>query len=138
MYQVRLPYKPHGVIQVKAKFQVSLLATVGVLVSTFINGTCFYYLCYAVGFNIEYIYCLIFVVIVTPTDPVAVLGLLKRLKVPKRLESMIGGESLFNDGVAVVIFSVLLTIAFGSSTGHRCCANGSVRCGCSERDSSTF
>ena len=102
----------------KAKFQVSLLATVGVLVSTFINGTCFYYLCYAVGFNIEYIYCLIFGVIVTPTDPVAVLGLLKRLKVPKRLESMIGGESLFNDGVAVVVFSVLLTIAFGSATGH--------------------
>ena len=102
----------------KAKFQVSLLATVGVLISTFINGTCFYYLCYAFGFNIEYIYCLIFGVIVSPTDPVAVLALLKRLKVPKRLESMIGGESLFNDGVAVVVFSVLLAIAFGSTTGH--------------------
>ena len=102
----------------KAKFQVSLLATVGVLMSTFINGTCFYFISQLLGFNIEYIYCLIFGVIVSPTDPVAVLALLKRLKVPKRLESMIGGESLFNDGVAVVVFSVLLTIAFGSSTGH--------------------
>ncbi len=103
---------------IKAKFQVSLLATVGVLISTVINGTCFYYISSAFGYNLDYLYCLIFGVIVSPTDPVAVLALLKRLKVPKRLESMIGGESLFNDGVAVVVFSVLLTIAFGSSTGH--------------------
>ena len=102
----------------KAKLHVSILATFGVILSTFINGTCFFYLTHLFGFNIEYIYCLIFGVIVTPTDPVAVLGLLKRLKVPKRLEAIIGGESLFNDGVAVVIFSVLLTIAFGSATGH--------------------
>ena len=102
----------------KAKIHVSILATFGVIISTFINGTFFYYLTSFFGFQIEYIYCLIFGVIVTPTDPVAVLGLLKRLKVPKRLEAIIGGESLFNDGVAVVIFSVLLTIAFGSSTGH--------------------
>ena len=102
----------------KAKLHVSILATFGVILSTFINGTFFYYLTQLFGFNIEYIYCLIFGVIVTPTDPVAVLGLLKRLKVPKRLEAIIGGESLFNDGVAVVIFSVLLTIAFGSATGH--------------------
>ena len=102
----------------KAKLHVSILATFGVILSTFINGTCFFYLTHLFGFNIEYIYCLIFGVIVTPTDPVAVLGLLKRLKVPKRLEAIIGGESLFNDGVAVVIFSVLLTIAFGSTTGH--------------------
>ena len=102
----------------KAKLHVSILATFGVILSTFINGTCFFYLTHLFGYNIEYIYCLIFGVIVTPTDPVAVLGLLKRLKVPKRLEAIIGGESLFNDGVAVVIFSVLLTIAFGSTTGH--------------------
>ena len=102
----------------KAKLHVSILATFGVILSTFINGTFFFYLTQLFGFNIEYIYCLIFGVIVTPTDPVAVLGLLKRLKVPKRLEAIIGGESLFNDGVAVVIFSVLVTIAFGSATGH--------------------
>ena len=101
----------------KAKLHVSILATFGVILSTFINGTCFYYISLFAGFNIDYIYCLIFGVIVTPTDPVAVLGLLKRLNVPKRLEAIIGGESLFNDGVAVVIFSVLLTIAFGSTTG---------------------
>ena len=102
----------------KAKIHVSVLATVGVMISTLINGTCFYYFAQLFGFNIEYLYCLIFGVIVSPTDPVAVMALLKRLKVPKRLEAMIGGESLFNDGVAVVIFSVLLTIAFGSATGQ--------------------
>ena len=102
----------------KSKLHVSILATFGVILSTFINGTCFYYISLFAGFNIDYIYCLIFGVIVTPTDPVAVLGLLKRLNVPKRLEAIIGGESLFNDGVAVVIFSVLLTIAYGSSTGN--------------------
>ena len=102
----------------KAKIHVSVLATVGVMISTLINGTCFYYFAQLFGFNIEYLYCLIFGVIVSPTDPVAVMALLKRLKVPKRLEAMIGDESLFNDGVAVVIFSVLLTIAFGSATGQ--------------------
>ena len=102
----------------KAKIHVSVLATFGVMISTLINGTCFYYFAQLFGFNIEYLYCLIFGVIVSPTDPVAVMSLLKRLKVPKRLEAMIGGESLFNDGVAVVIFSVLLTIAFGSATGQ--------------------
>ncbi len=102
----------------KVKIHVAVLATIGVMISTLINGTCFYYFAQIFGFQIEYLYCLIFGVIVSPTDPVAVLALLKRLKVPKRLESIIGGESLFNDGVAVVIFSVLLTIAFGSSTGH--------------------
>ena len=102
----------------KAKIHVSVLATIGVMISTLINGTCFYYFAQIFGFNIDYLYCLIFGVIVSPTDPVAVMALLKRLKVPKRLEAMIGGESLFNDGVAVVIFSVLLTIAFGSATGQ--------------------
>ena len=102
----------------EAKVHVSILATVGVIISTLINGTFFFYLTAFFGMNIEYIYCLIFGVIVSPTDPVAVLALLKRLKVPKRLEAIIGGESLFNDGVAVVVFSVLVTIAFGSSTGH--------------------
>ena len=102
----------------KAKLHVSLLATVGVLTSTFINGLCFYFLTGLFGFEIEFIYCLIFGVIVSPTDPVAVLALLKRLKVPKQLESIIGGESLFNDGVAVVVFSVLTTIAFGAGGDH--------------------
>ena len=102
---------------VKAKLHVSLLATVGVLTSTFINGVAFYFLTGLFGIDIKFIYCLIFGVIVSPTDPVAVLALLKRLKVPERLESIIGGESLFNDGVAVVVFSVLVTIAFGSTTG---------------------
>ena len=102
----------------KAKLHVSLLATAGVLISTFLNGVVFYFITGLFGYEIEFIHCLIFGVIVSPTDPVAVMALLKRLRVPKQLESIIGGESLFNDGVAVVVFSVLVTIAFGSTTGH--------------------
>ncbi|MAW33619.1 MAG: sodium:proton antiporter [Proteobacteria bacterium] len=101
----------------KAKLHVSLLATAGVLISTFLNGLVFYFVTGFFGYEIKFIYCLIFGVIVSPTDPVAVMALLKRLKVPKQLEAIIGGESLFNDGVAVVVFSVLVTIAFGSTTG---------------------
>ena len=103
------------------KFIVGFLATVGVLISTFLFGTAAYYIFQIIGIQINYIYCLVFGALVSPTDPIAVMGILKRINVPKSLETKIAGESLFNDGIGVVIFIVLFEIAFGGhevSAGH--------------------
>lgn len=102
---------------IEAKIRVATLATIGVILSTIINGSGFYFLCHLFGIQIDYLLCLIFGAVVSPTDPVAVLALLKRVKVPKKLEATVAGESLFNDGVAVVIYSILVTVAFGASIG---------------------
>ncbi len=88
------------------------LATLGVLTSTFLVGSIFYYVAnYLIGFEVGYIYCLLFGSLISPTDPIAVLGILKKIGVPKRLEVKFVGESLFNDGVGVVIFLTLFNIA---------------------------
>ena len=102
---------------IESKIRVGTLATIGVILSTIINGSGFYFLCHLFGIQIDYLLCLIFGAVVTPTDPVAVLALLKRVKIPKKLEATVAGESLFNDGVAVVVYSILVTLVFGTSIG---------------------
>ncbi|NVK22670.1 MAG: sodium:proton antiporter [Kangiellaceae bacterium] len=97
------------------KWVISILATLGVLTSTFLVGTATYYLLNWLGIEIAYIYALLFGALISPTDPIAVLGILKLVGAPKTLETKIAGESLFNDGVGVVIFLVLLGIATGGS-----------------------
>ena len=99
------------------KYTIGLLASLGVVMSTALNGVGFWLLTGLVGFDIPFAICLVFGALISPTDPVAVLAVLKRLKVPPTLEATIAGESLFNDGVAVVIYSILVTIAFQVS-GH--------------------
>jgi len=98
---------------VKQRWVIAILATVGVTVSTFLVGTATYYLLGAFGIDALYIHCLLFGALISPTDPVAVLGILKKIGAPKTLETKICGESLFNDGVGVVIFVALLGIAVG-------------------------
>ncbi len=95
----------------KQRMPIALFATMGVLVSTFIVGTLMYYIVQTLGHQIDYIYCLLFGALISPTDPIAVLGILKDANAPKKLETKIVGESLFNDGVGVVIFLVIFKIA---------------------------
>jgi len=95
----------------KQKFVVTTLATIGVVVTTLIVGTSFYYLLGLVNLSLPYAYCLVFGALIAPTDPVAVLSILKSLGAPKSLETKIAGESLFNDGVGIVVFLVLIGIA---------------------------
>lgn len=92
---------------------IAILATVGVVLSTFLIGTVTYYLLPLLGLNAPYIFCLLFGALISPTDPVAVLGILKKAGAPKSLETKITGESLFNDGVGVVVFLSILGIAKG-------------------------
>ncbi len=97
------------------KWLVLSLATFGVVVSTFLVGGLTWLVLSAFGLQIPYIYCLLFGALISPTDPIAVMGILKQVGVPKSLEVKIAGESLFNDGVGVVIFVVLLGIAVGGT-----------------------
>jgi len=92
---------------------ILLMASVGVLLSTFIVGGLIYYLAEFVGIKLPFIWALVFGSLISPTDPVAVLGILKRVTVPPLLKAKIAGESLFNDGVGVVVFTIMLAIATG-------------------------
>jgi CPA1 family monovalent cation:H+ antiporter len=90
---------------------VFTLATIGVIISTCIVGVLLFFVVKLFGLDIKLIYCLLFGSLISPTDPIAVLGILKEAKIPKKLELKISCESLFNDGVAVVIFLSILNIA---------------------------
>lgn len=97
------------------RWPVLVFSTLGVLVSTFLVGTVMYYLLPLFGLQVAFIHCLLFGALISPTDPIAVLGILKQAGAPKKLETKIVGESLFNDGVGVVVFITIFQIAsFGT------------------------
>lgn len=101
----------------KQALPIVAFATIGTILSTFIVGITAYYIFNYFNSPIPFIYCLLFGALISPTDPIAVLGILKEAKIPESLELKISGESLFNDGVAVVIFLTIIEIAT-SSTAH--------------------
>ena len=97
------------------KLPIFTYATISVVLSAFFVSLLLYYIAPLVGIHIPYVYCLLFGTLISPTDPIVVLGVLKQAKVPKRIETKITGESLFNDGVAVVMFAVVLKLATDTS-----------------------
>lgn len=100
----------------KQKWVISTLASIGVISSTFLIGTLTWLILSFLNINLDFIYCIVFGALISPTDPIAVLGILKKAGIPKSLETKVVGESLFNDGMGVVIFLVLYEIAF---SGHK-------------------
>lgn len=101
------------------KAPVMVFSTLSVLISAFVVSFALYYLLNILlpmidlHMEIPYIYCLLFGALISPTDPIAVLSILKEAKVSKSLETKVAGESLFNDGMAVVVFAVILQLAEG-------------------------
>ena len=95
------------------RWAISILATVGIVTSTLIVAGVMFYGFRWFGFEVPLTYCFVFGALISPTDPVAVMGILKEVKVPQTLEAKIAGESLFNDGVGVVLYTVLVSVAVG-------------------------
>ncbi len=93
-------------------------STIGVLISTLFIGIVMYFVFQLFNMEVSFIYCLLFGSLISPTDPIAVLGILKRARIPSSLEIKISGESLFNDGVGVVVFISLLEIALTGTENH--------------------
>ncbi len=98
------------------KYIVSCMALLGTVLSTVLVGLAVYYIFPALGFEISFIHALLFGSLISPTDPIAVMAILKKVGVPSTLETKVVGESLFNDGIAVVIFLTLLGIAAHGET----------------------
>tara|TARA_B100001057_G_C22816322_1_gene937585 strand:+ start:566 stop:1858 length:1293 start_codon:yes stop_codon:yes gene_type:complete len=95
------------------KWEITVLALGATLFSTFFIGSVLYGFCQLIGIPFDFIYCLLFGALISPTDPIAVLAIVKKLDAPKRISTQIEGESLFNDGFGLVIFVTIFTIAFG-------------------------
>ncbi|MBU3012405.1 sodium:proton antiporter [Polaribacter vadi] len=93
------------------RWPILLFSTLGVLTSTFLVGIVMFFILNVLSFDVNFIYCLLFGALISPTDPIAVLGILKQVGAPKKLETKIVGESLFNDGVGVVVFLTIFQIA---------------------------
>jgi len=108
----------------RSKWSVGVFATVGVVGSTFAVAGMTLALSHVLGLRLTWIHCLLFGALISPTDPIAVLGIMKKAGAPKSLETKIAGESLFNDGVGVVVFLSLLGIATGE---HPASAGGIAR-----------
>ena len=95
------------------KWEITIFALFSTVASTFLIGGMIYGICHLIGLPIDFIYCVLFGALISPDDPIAVLAIIKNLKAPKRLSMQVEGESLFNDGVGLVIFVTIFAVAFG-------------------------
>ena len=96
----------------KQRWEITTLVLFSTLVSTFIIGYVSYYLFMLLNFPIPFIYCLLFGALISPNDPIAVLAIIKQMGAPEGIAVQIEGESLFNDGVGLVIFTTIFAVAF--------------------------
>lgn len=95
------------------KWEITIMAVFSTLLSTFIIGYGFWWIAALLGWEIPLVYCMLFGALISPTDPIAVLAIVKKLKAPPQIAIQIEGESLFNDGVGLVIFATVFAVAFG-------------------------
>jgi monovalent cation:H+ antiporter, CPA1 family len=100
----------------KHKWSISYLVTIGMVVSTLLTGLAIWWIFVLFGYELSFAYALLLGALISPTDAVAVLGILKRTKVSKTLKTIITGESLFNDAVAVVLFLAIMGMALGGQS----------------------
>ncbi|OOF80582.1 cation:proton antiporter [Rodentibacter caecimuris] len=95
------------------KWEITTFALFSTFASTFFIGFMLYAISQLFGWHIDLIYCILFGALISPDDPIAVLAIIKNLKAPKRLAMQVEGESLFNDGIGLVIFTTVFAVAFG-------------------------
>ncbi len=94
------------------KWEIGILASLGTVASSLLVGGLIYYCLQLIGIKLSFLYCMLFGALISPTDPIAVLSIFKSLKAPREMSIFLEGESLFNDGVGIVIFLTIYTIAF--------------------------
>ncbi len=99
----------------KQKWEITILVLFSTLASTFIVGGLSHWLLGLLGWPVPFIYCLLFGALISPTDPIAVLAIIKQLKAPEGISVQVEGESLFNDGVGLVVFTTLYAVAFSGA-----------------------
>ena len=109
------------------RWQIGALALVGTVASTFVVGVAAWLLLPWAGIDLSFVYCLLFGALISPTDPIAVMSVLKSAGAPRDLELVIAGESLFNDGIGVVIFALLVAAASRGMPGWDAAAGLLVR-----------
>ncbi len=98
----------------RGRWPILVLSTFGVVLSTLIVGAGSYFISQASGLGLSFLWCLVFGALISPTDPVSVMAILKRAQVEPTLQATVAGESLFNDGVGVVFFAILFAAATGA------------------------
>ncbi|MBJ7556263.1 cation:proton antiporter [Marinomonas spartinae] len=98
------------------RWEIAIMALGSTLASTFIVGFLSYALFHVLGWSVPLIYCMLFGALISPTDPIAVLAIIKKMHAPDKISVQVEGESLFNDGVGLVVFTTIFALAFSGES----------------------